>query len=117
MLFFWIGIVSTLLYRAIIIFEHLSGPWVKVSWYIGTIGYIIYFAHRVSIAERREKVIVDHQLVEKIDQANWSATDRVALRYVLGSLRTSKERWNYIVIFASSALAVGIGVILDIFLP
>lgn len=114
-MFFWIGILSTLVYRAIIVVEHFNGPWVKIAWYIGTIGFVIYFAHRFSISRRRGKVIADYHLLEKIDQPSWSADDRAALRYVIGSLQSSKERLNYIVIFSASALAVLLGIWLDFF--
>lgn len=115
LLYFWAGIFATLVYRSIIVWDHIDGPWVKIAWYVGTVGFVIYFAHRFSISERRAKVIVEHQLLEKIDQGPWSPEDQTALRYVLGTLRSSKERWNYIVIFISSALALLIGLWLDFF--
>lgn len=114
MLFFLVGIFATLAYRAIIILEHIDGPWLKITWYLGTIGFVIYFAHRFSVTEKRAKVITDYQLIEKIDQPNWSADDRTALRYVLSTLRSSKERWNYIMIFGSSAIALLVGAWLDL---
>lgn len=115
LLFFWIGIFATLAYRAIIVFQHLDGPWLTLAWYIGTIGFIAYFAHRFSISERREKVIVEHQLIEKIDKTSLAPEDQTALRYVLGTLISSKERWNYITIFIASAIALLIGIWLDFF--
>ncbi len=115
LLFFWIGIFATIVYRMIIILNHVDGPWLKIVWYVGTIGFIAYFAHRFSISERREKVIAEHRLMEKIDHGSWSPDDQAALRYVLGTLQSSKERWNYIVIFVSSALALLIGIWLDFF--
>ncbi len=114
LMFFWIGIGATLAYRAIIVLEHFEGPWLKIAWYFGTIGFIAYFAHRFSITEKRTKLITERQLIEKLDQPNWSADDRAALRYVLTTVRSSKERWNYIMIFGSSALALMIGLWLDL---
>lgn len=113
-MFFWIGIAATVAYRAIIVLEHVDGPWLKIVWYAGTIGFIAYFAHRFYVTEKRAKVITDFQLIEKIDQPNWSADDRAALRYVLSTLRSSKERWIYVTIFGSSILAILFGLWLDL---
>lgn len=113
-MFFWIGIFATLAYRAIIVLENVEGPWLKIAWYLGTIGFVAYFAHRFSVTEKRAKLITERQLIEKIDQPNWSTDDRAALRYVLTTVRSSKERWNYIVIFGSSAIALMVGLWLDL---
>lgn len=113
MMFFWIGIISTILYRIIIVLEHIEGPWVKISWYVGTIGFLAYFWHRFQVSEQRSKLISSSGLFEKIETLNINENDKASLRYVLGTLRSSKERWNYIMIFASSALAIIVGVYLD----
>lgn len=115
-MFFWIGIISTILYRIIIVLEHIEGPWVKIAWYVGTIGFFMYFWHRFQVSEQRSKIITDSGLFEKIETLNLNEGDKASLRYVLGTLRSSKERWNYIMIFASSALAILIGVLLDFIL-
>ena len=41
LLFFWIGVIATLSYRAVIVFNFYSNTLVKIFWYIGTIGFII----------------------------------------------------------------------------
>lgn len=111
--FFWIGIISTVLYRIIIVLEHVEGPWVKIVWYVGTVGFVVYFAHRFQVSEARAKVVTNFQLLEKIEMTNLGSDEKAALRYVLGTLRSSKERWNYITIFVTSALALLAGVYLD----
>lgn len=83
-------------------------------WYIGTIGFVIYFAHRFQISEKREKLIVSTQLIQKVSGLkDVSDEQKEALRYILGTLVSSRERWNYIFIFASSAIAFVIGIYLD----
>jgi hypothetical protein len=42
-LFFWSGIIATFAYRIIVIVNHFSKTWSLILWYIGTIGFIIYF--------------------------------------------------------------------------
>jgi len=113
--FFWSGIIATILYRAIIVLNHVSQTWVLIAWYAGTAGFVLYFAHRYQISERRAKVIAERNLMEKIHASNIGPDDQQAFDYVLGTLRSSKERWNYITIFVTSALALVIGAYLDFF--
>jgi len=112
--YFWSGIIATLAYRIIIVLNFYSNAWVKISWYIGTIGFIIYFIHRYQISEKRAKLIKNQQLREKIQACNSiNKEDTKSLDYILRTLVTSKEKWNYIFIFLLSGLALIFGVILD----
>jgi len=117
--YFWSGVVATLAYRAVIVLNFYSSTWVKISWYIGTIGFMIYFIHRFVISQKRSKLIIKHQLREKLATntlADLSSDDKQALAYVLGTLISSKEKWNYYIIFVSSALALVAGIIFDFFI-
>ena len=112
--YFWSGIIATLAYRIIIVLNFYSNTWVKMSWYIGTIGFIIYFIHRYQISEKRAKLIKNNQLRQKIrDCAGINDQDTESLDYILRTLVTSKEKWNYIFIFLLSGLALITGIILD----
>ncbi|MFH1598276.1 MAG: hypothetical protein ABIB97_04385 [Patescibacteria group bacterium] len=113
-LYFWSGIIATLAYRIIIVLNFYNNLWVKISWYIGTVGFIIYFIHRYQISDKRAKLIKDNRLREKIEQASQiNAEDTQALDYILRTLVTTKEKWNYIFIFVMSGLALVIGIVLD----
>ena len=65
-LLFWVGIIATLAYRIIVILNFYSALWVEIAWYIGTIGFIWYFAHRFRVENHRENLIKKHKLVYKI---------------------------------------------------
>lgn len=113
--FFWTGIIATFSYRAIIVLTDYPAIWLKSSWYIGTIGFVIYFIHRYQISERRSKLIHEHQLNTKVASlTNLSVADRSAMEYLFQTLESSKEKWNYIFIFVMSGLALLWGVITDI---
>ncbi|ADE35744.1 hypothetical protein Mmah_0210 [Methanohalophilus mahii DSM 5219] len=45
-LYFWVGLVSAVLLRIIIIADHYSAFYTKVIWYLGVAGYIWFFMHR-----------------------------------------------------------------------
>lgn len=113
-LYFWSGIIATVAYRIIIVLTNIDQFWIKLSWYIGTVGFVIYFAHRYQISERRNEIIHKQKLKEKVLASSELATaDKEALSYILFSLESSKEKWNYIVIFATSAVALLAGLYLD----
>ncbi|MFA5926939.1 MAG: hypothetical protein WCT32_01175 [Patescibacteria group bacterium] len=112
--YFWIGIVATFVYRSIIVLTNYDPIWTKVAWYIGTVGFIFYFAHRYAISEKRERLIVDHQLVKKVAGLDGlDEADKAVMKYILETLVSSREQWNYIFIFATSGIALIIGIYLD----
>ncbi len=115
LLVFWVGIIATFAYRIIVILNQYSKAWVEIAWYIGTIGFIWYFAHRYRVENKREKLIVEKKLGYKIHhKKKLSDEDRAALVYILRALRSSKARWNYIVIFVFSVLALVYAVVNDV---
>ncbi|MBI2459353.1 MAG: hypothetical protein HYV53_02245 [Parcubacteria group bacterium] len=104
---FTVGVIATIAYRAVIILNNYSRFWVEVSWYIGTIGFIWYFAHRFNIENHRDQLIKKLNLVEKIQTSqSFKAEEKTALLYILKSLGTSLAKWNYIAIFFFSFLAM-----------
>lgn len=113
--FFWAGIVATFAYRIINVLGHLSQVWVTAAWYVGTIGFIVYFAHRYQISGRRSRMIHDLQLESRVAKAaDLSEDERRAMAYVFGTLQSSKEKWNYFFIFFMSGVALLVGAILDV---
>lgn len=114
--FFWTGIIATVAYRIIIILNLYSPLWVKIAWYIGTIGFIFYFGHRFNTAKKRADLVKDYKLVETINKAICIDSEKkTALRYLVKTSLTSKSRWNSAVIFILSVIALFIGILMDIF--
>lgn len=112
--FFWSGIIATFCYRAIVIVNNYSHAWAQTFWYIGTIGFIIYFAHRYQISEKRAKLIKEYQLAPKVKKLEGlSQNEKDALEYIFNTLQSSKEKWNSIFIFVSSFVALILGFYLD----
>lgn len=112
--YFWAGIIATLAYRIIVVLNNYSTLWVGIAWYTGTIGFILYFIHRYDVSNRRAKLIVERELAKKIEERRaLTDEDRAALGYILRTLKTTKEKWNYVVIFAASGIALAVGIYLD----
>lgn len=115
LLFFWIGIIATLAYRAIVILNFYNPFWVKVAWYIGTIGFTIYFWHRYNIQERRSKLVKDYKLVDLVKKSsNTDKKQKEALLYVVETSFSSRAKWNSAFICWLSVLALILGIIMDI---
>lgn len=112
-MYFVIGVVATIAYRVIIVLSGFNQSWLNLCWYIGTIGFVIYFAHRYRISETRAKLIKERELDKKAVLADLSEEDKEAMNYVFSSLKVSTEKWIYIIIFVSSALALAAGFYLD----
>lgn len=114
-LFFILGILATLAYRAIGLIEDRA--LIHIFWYFGTIGFIIYFAHRYQASKRRERLIIENDLERKIERIeNLSQLDKASMEYIFHSLRSSKEKWNSVVIFVSSIIALILGIYFDFLL-
>lgn len=113
--FFIIGVIATIAYRAIVVLNDYSAYWVKVTWYIGTIGFAWYFWHRYQVENRRDKLVTELKLVEKTEQdIKLSPEEKKALTQVLTSLKNSLASWNYIIIFISSFIAIAYAIYFDL---
>lgn len=105
--FFALGIVSAIAFRAIIVFQRLEPSWVRPVWYIGAIGYMVFFLYRYYIAEKRKKAIENFELIEKLNtNACLTDEDREVVVYLLSSIKKSPENVNYFIIFLLSILAI-----------
>jgi hypothetical protein len=114
-LVFVVGVLATIAYRAVVILNHYSAFWVEIAWYFGTVGFIWYFAHRWRIETKREKLIEELKLTEKIKKdKSLESKDKEALTYILKGLSTSLASWNYIVIFITSFLAIFYAIYMDV---
>lgn len=114
-LFFWSGIIATIAYRAIVILNHYSSKIALIAWYVGTIGFIVYFWHRYLVSEKRVNMIKSHNLIDAVRNSNLANEQIEANEYILTTLLSTKEKWNYIVIFATSLIALSLGIYLDFF--
>lgn len=112
-MFFILGLVSAVAFRGIIVFQHLEPSWVRPVWYIGTIGYFVFFLYRYLITKKRKHSIETFQLIEKLKtNACLEDEDREVVLYLLSSIKYSLEDINYALIFVLSVLAVGADLVL-----
>ena len=112
--FFIIGLLSSVAFRAIIILQRYTPGWVRPVWYLGVVGYMIFFMYRYFISQRRKHTIAQSGIIEKISAGvTLNVEEREATLYLLKSVRASQEDWNYLAIFVLSIIAIA----LDLLLP
>jgi hypothetical protein len=112
-LFFFIGLFSAICIRALMIINHYSPRWAGYAWRTAVIGYIFFFSYRFYIAGKRRRSITQFRLIEEVEQCNALKPEtKSELLYILGSIRKSKETYNYAFIFVLSIIAI----IIDLFL-
>lgn len=114
--FFWAGIIATFAYRVILLLNLYLPGWVNTVWYIGTVGFILYFYHRYDVEKKRAELVEGYKLEEYISQLPQSESlKHQALEYIVRTSRTSKSRYNSLFIFWLSVVALIVGAIFDIF--
>ncbi|SRR3989339_760800 len=112
--FFLAGLIATLAYRVVIVLNFYSPLWVKISWYIGTVGFILYFGYQYSVEARERNIILDYGLAKMIrDDKKIKGKQRQALNYVINTSVNSKARWNSLLICLLSIFALIVGIVLD----
>lgn len=105
--FLALGIISAIAFRTITILQNFNPAWVRPVWYVGVVGYMLFFLYRYYISQRRKKAVERYDLVEKI-KANACLTegDREVVIYLLSSIQKSPENINYLIIFLLSIAAI-----------
>ena len=111
--FFLAGAVATLAYRVIIVLNFYSPYWVKVSWYIGTIGFIFYFGYRFDVQRRESNLVSDYDLVGVVRKSGIKAKEKKVLNHIVKTISTSKAKWNSLFIFLLSLIVLILGILLD----
>ena len=112
--FFLLGLLSSVAFCAIILLQKYEPTWVRPVWYFGVLGYMLFFMYRYYISQRRKHAIAHSDIIEKIRTGEaLNQDEREAALYLLKSVRTSQEDWNYLAIFVLSIVAIA----LDLLLP
>lgn len=114
LMYFWIGIIATFAYRVIIVLNYYDPYWVKVVWYIGTVGFTVYFWHRYDIEKKRSKLVAEYELEELTEKISAPEKQKEALEYIIKTTRTSKSQWNSLFICLFSLFAFLVGLVLDL---
>lgn len=104
---FLVGLTGAISLRLILVAKAYRPELIRLFWYIGVVGNMFFFLFRTYITRRRKKLIVQFELLKKIEtECPLDSDDYKAIKYLVSSLRASKEIWNYGVITIFSLLAI-----------
>ena len=114
LIFFIIGLIAIIAVRAVTILEHVKPIYGKIAWYVGILGFFMYFGYKYKIDRSRYGLIKTSKLMDKILQGDSiEKEDREIIGSVLCALSSNKDRINYFIIFSSSAVVLIIAIYLD----
>lgn len=108
--FFAVGIAAAIAYR---ITPFLNPTAVKIAWYVGTVGFILYFWHRGHVEAKRAHLVKDYNLVDAVEKSDLQGDEKTAVSYLVKTSLTSKARFNSAFIVVISALALIASLIID----
>jgi len=111
---FFIALIAVISLRAVNIFLDQNLLIAKALWYIGVLGFLIFFVykfryHQVLHRELRNTGLVDKLLYNK----ELSVHDREVLGTIVCKLSSKKDKINYFFIFISSLLALILAIFFD----
>lgn len=104
---FAVGFIGAVSLRLILVAKAYKPELIRLFWYLGVVGNMLFFLFRAYITHRRKRLILELNLLQKLQGGQCLCPqDYHAIRYVLSSLVASKEMWNYAIIFVCSVLAI-----------
>ncbi|MFC2061199.1 hypothetical protein ACFLUV_01660 [Elusimicrobiota bacterium] len=115
-IFIIIGLIASISIRLITVLIHIDPVYGKIAWYVGVSGFFIFFVYKYKIFKSRARIIEEKDLINKVGKGSQlNEEDTNVISNILCGISSVKERINFLFIFALSAVAIIIAVILDVF--
>jgi uncharacterized membrane protein len=112
--FLFTGLIATIAVRVVNIAMDFSPFWAKVAWYIGILGFLVYFLYKYRQHRATRRVLVKSDIIQKLEKDSpLSLEESKFLSSILCGLRSRKDSTNYFFIFFTSALALLLGIYQD----
>lgn len=90
---FGVGLTGAISLRLILVAEEYRPELVRLLWYLGICGNMLFFMFRAFITNRRRRLIKTLELQTKLlNEDSFCSEDYQALRYLVSSLCASKEQ-------------------------
>jgi hypothetical protein len=113
--FFVIGLVATIAIRVGIVLVYISPLYTKIAWYVGVIGFFLFFLYQYQVSRERIAAIESLHLPDKVHRKQpLNEEDYIVISAVICGLRSRKERINYLVIFLLSAVSLLLAIYFDL---
>jgi hypothetical protein len=113
-IFFIIGLIATFSLRVVTLLMHLDPIYGKIAWYVGVGGFFLFFLYQYRVNNTRAELISRRDFTDRVmNQEKLDREDYETIASILCSLRSNKDRINYIFIFVLSAAALLLAFYLD----
>ena len=113
-IFFIIGLIATIAIRAVTILMNVNSVYGKIAWYVGVLGFLVFFVYKFKVNQSRHKLINEANLVDKIvDKKELTDDEYKLIGSLLCGISSTKEKINYFFIFMLSALALVLALYMD----
>jgi hypothetical protein len=112
--YFIIGLISIVAIRVPVFFDPAHPFYGKIAWYIGVVGFLLFFLYQYKISKQKTRLINDYGLLAKMnDPRSLSVADYERMRVLLCSLTSFKDKINFAFIFIVSALSLAWAMYVD----
>ena len=111
--FFYLGLLGALGLRLVLILTHINILYARISWYFAMITLIVFYYFRLWIENKRREIIVNGDLLEKVERNELNDEDREKVRVLLSSVMVSKLRLNFLILFLMSIVALLVEIVID----
>ena len=103
----FIALLATVAIRAVNLFISTHPVLAKISWYIGIVGFLIFFAYKFRRDNILQKELSRTHLADKVlFRSQLDSHDYDLIGTILCQLSSRKDKINYFFIFFFSALAL-----------
>jgi len=114
--FFLVGIIATVALRVIVVVEEIDPSYGRVAWYVGVIGFILFFIYKFKRLRESAAIIKKSGLPHKLAEGSeLNKEEYMLLSELVCAQDNWKERANFFIIFLLSSLALLFAVYLDFF--
>jgi len=113
-IFILIGLVATVSIRLVTVLMNFNEMHGKIAWYIGVIGFTLFFVYKYKVFKQRADTIDTMKLVDKLNNPSpLKNAEREAISIILCKIRSNKERLNFFFIFIASFIALLLAIYFD----
>ncbi len=113
--FFFVGILATIAIRLVTVLGDHDPVYGKIAWYIGVVGFFVFFVYKFKVDGVRSKLIRQADLIEKMNKREeLKEEDYQIASSVFCSLSSNKDLINYFIIFTTSIIAFLFALYIDI---
>jgi hypothetical protein len=111
--FFCVGLFGALGLRLVLILTHVDIFYARISWYSAMVALIVFYYYRFWIENKRRKLILDNNLIEKFEKDQLSNEDKKKVIMLLNSMIISKLRLNFLILLVMTIIALITEVLID----